>query len=192
MNATVLSMKTFGTGALAIVLLSACGETSDYREDVAAGLNGSFEVVQEGLPVNWYFYTPDTVPDGDFEIVLDSSGPRNGKQSLKFAVRDCSGEGGRYSPGFFQEFDAAPGETYTVSFWARNEGTTFSSGLQGVGQETSESEGLVVERSESFSNWRYFEYRYEMPDQERLRFEISVLAPGDLWVDDVRIARQGP
>jgi hypothetical protein len=191
MNATVLSVRTFGASALAIVLLSACGETSDYREDPAAGLNGSFEVVQEGLPVNWYFYSPDTVPDGDFDIVLDSNGPRDGKQSLKFAVRDCSAEGGRYSPGFFQEFDAAPGETYTVSFWARNEGTTFSSGLRGVGSDTSESGGLVVERSESFSNWRYFEYRYEMPDQDNLRFEISVLAPGVLWVDDVRIARQG-
>jgi hypothetical protein len=182
-----LSVRTLGTGALAIALLSACGKTSEYREDPDAGLNGSFEVVQEGLPVNWYFYTPDTVADGDFEIVLDSRGPRDGKQSLKFAVRECSAEGGRYSPGFFQEFVATPGETYKVSFWARNEGATFSSGLRAAGPETSESPALVVEQSDSFSNWRYFEYRYEMPDQDRLRFEISVLAPGDLWIDDVRV-----
>jgi hypothetical protein len=175
-------------GAIGLLagLLAGCS-SSEFHEDEAAGLNGSFEVAEEGLPVNWYFYTVDTVSDGDFDVVVDTAVFNHGKQSVRFDVRECSDEGGRHSPGLFQEFDAIPGETYTVSFLARNDGTTFVSGVRGVEPKTGEPFESMVERSESTGNWQRYEYKFVMPDHEALRFEISVRSPGVLWIDDFRI-----
>jgi hypothetical protein len=67
MDAARLPALTLG---LAGALLAACTQ-SEYREDAGAGLNGSFETVRDGLPVNWYFYTADTA-GGDFDIAIDT------------------------------------------------------------------------------------------------------------------------
>ena len=83
---------------------------SETVVDKAAGMNGSFEVSKSGLPVNWLFYTKKTVPSGDFDILIDTKEFKDGKQSLKFAVRACSETGGRLSPGFCKEFKAKPGD----------------------------------------------------------------------------------
>ncbi len=170
---------------IAGAILAGCSN-SEYHEDATAGLNGSFEVAQEGLPVNWYFYTADTA-GGDFDVVVDTDVFIHGEQSVRFEVRECSDEGGRHSPGLFQEFAAVPGRTYTVSFLARNEGTRFTAGVRGVDPKTGGPFESITDRSDSFSNWQRFEYKFEMPDHEKLRFEISVLEPGVLWVDNVRI-----
>lgn len=38
--------------------------------------------------------------------------------------------------------------------------------------------------------WRQVEARYTVPERfERLRFQFNVLAPGRLWLDDVRVER---
>src|SRR5437879_2814597 len=89
---------------------------SETVREPAAGMNGSFEVTKSGLPVNWSVYTPRTVPAGDFDVVIDNTDFKDGKQSLKFVVRKCDPTGGRLSPGFFNEFrDTKPGETYKIS-----------------------------------------------------------------------------
>src|SRR5712692_3845801 len=125
-------------GLLWIIALGASGccalgaPMSETFVDKAAGMNGSFEVTKSGLPVNWHFYTKKTVPSGDFDILIDTKEFKDGKQSLKFAVRACSGTGGRLSPGFSQEFEAKPGETYKVSFWVKNDGSEFIVRVGGV------------------------------------------------------------
>ena len=99
---------------LLITLLMGCNQIfkpmSEQVTDETAGMNGSFEYIQSGLPVNWLFYTPKTVPEGDFEIVIDTIEFAEGRQSLKFIVRECSANGGWHSPGFCSEFPAKPGE----------------------------------------------------------------------------------
>jgi hypothetical protein len=183
-------MNAHHAKAIPIVLIAslvAAGcSYSEYHEDLTAGLNGSFEVVQDGLPVNWYFYTEDTA-GGDFDVVVDTDVFVHGEQSVRFDIRDCSDEGGRHSPGLFQEFDAVPGKSYTVSFLARNDGTRFRAGVRGVDPKTGGPFESITDRSDSFSNWQRFEYKFEMPDHDKLRFEISVLGPGVLWIDDIRI-----
>ncbi len=174
-------------GLLIAVLLAGCS-SSEYEEDPQAGLNGSFEVTRNGLPVNWYFYTPDTVSTGDFDIVLDTDNVRHGRQSLRFDVRESSAEGGKYSPGFFQEFDAVPGATYTVSFFVINDGTRFTSGVRGINPKTDGPFESIVEREASNRNWQRIEYKFTMPDHEALRFELSILSPGVLWIDDLSIS----
>ena len=183
MNAPVAT--AIPIGLIAGLLITGCSN-SEYQEDLTAGLNGSFEVVQEGLPVNWYFYTADTA-GGDFDIVVDTDVFIHGSQSVRFDVRECSDEGGHHSPGLFQEFAAVPGDTYTVSFLARNDGTRFKAGVRGVNPKTGDPFESITDRSDSFDNWQRFEYKFEMPDHEKLRFEISILEPGVLRIDDIRI-----
>src|SRR6476660_9586710 len=98
------SMTTFA--------LCGCAALSERPVDPAAGVNGSFETTKAGLPVNWIVYTPKTVPTGDFDIVVDTVQFKDGKQSLKFSVRQSSSRGGRLSPGLSQVFKARPGETF--------------------------------------------------------------------------------
>ena len=71
-----------------VLILSGCIRMSEKETDTSTGLNGGFEVSKNGLPVNWLMYTPNTVPDADFEIELDNVVFKEGKQSLRFDVKN--------------------------------------------------------------------------------------------------------
>jgi hypothetical protein len=162
---------------------------SETAADKAAGMNGSFEVTKSGLPVNWYFYTPKTVPSGDFDIQIDSKEFKDGKQSLKFAVRKCSDIGGRLSPGFFQQFKARAGETYNVSFWVKNDGAEFVARAGGVEPFEGKMD-TIVKSKEDIGAWRQFSIKYTIPKgMKELRFEMNILQPGTFWIDDVKIEK---
>ena len=68
----------------AIVFLCGCGQMSVIIRDDTAGINGSFEVTKSGLPVNWLLFTPKTIENSDFNIILYSTEHKDGKLSLKF------------------------------------------------------------------------------------------------------------
>ena len=177
---------------LATVFLSGCSKMSETIRDEDAGMNGSFEWTKSGLPVNWLLYTPNTVPTGDFDLIIDQTEVKAGKQSLKFVVRECAATGGWHSPGLCKQYPALPGETYRVSFWIKNEGCTFSARIGGVSPFEGEYETIVRSR-ESTNTWKQFEHDYQMPTGKKfneIRFEMNVLHPGRLWMDDIRI--EGP
>jgi uncharacterized protein (TIGR03067 family) len=168
-------------------------------ETVTTGHNGGFEVTKSGLPVTWFFYTPRTVPKGDFDIVMDTTDFKEGEQSLKFVVRKCEPTGGRLSPGFFNEFhvenhnppgpfETKPGETYKISFWAKNAGSEFVFKARGV-SATKGDPGAIIRSKETFDEWRRFECTYTIPPQMWLRLELNVVQPGTFWIDDIQIVK---
>jgi uncharacterized protein (TIGR03067 family) len=168
-------------------------------EIVTTGFNGSFEVTKSGLPVTWFFYTPRTVPSGDFDIVMDTTDFKEGEQSLKFVVRKCESTGGRLSPGFFNEFhienhnppgpfETKPGETYKISFWAKNAGSEFVFKARGVSALKGDP-GAVIRSKETINEWRRFECTYTIPPNMWLRLELNVVQPGTFWIDDIQIVR---
>ena len=168
-------------------ILISCGAGSECFRDKSAGINGSFEIVREGLPVNWLVYSPKTIPNSDFDIIIDTKEFKEGKQSLKFLVKKCSKIGGKLSPGIANEFKANAGDKYKISFWIKNIGTEFSfrigavTALNGV-------EGPVLKTKDTLMNWKFFEYEYTIPEKmERLRVEMNILSPGIFWIDDIRI-----
>lgn len=170
-------------------VLSACGEKSETVRDEYAGMNGGFEVTRSGVPVNWIVYTPKTIPDGDYDLVVDSADYHGGKQSLRFVVREASSDGGWRSPGFSQEFPATPGQTYKVGFWVKNQGAEFLARVGGVSAFDSEYE-TIVRSSDPIGSWRRFEHEYKVPlDFNKLRFELNVLRAGTFWIDDVTVER---
>lgn len=174
---------------LASVFLCSCTKMSETIHDKTAGMNGSFEVTKSGLPVNWLIYTPNTIPTGDYDLVIDTTEYKDGKQSLKFLVRECSPSTGWRSPGFCNEFEAIPGELYRISFWVKNDGCEFCVRIGGVSAFDGETE-TIVKSKEKIDTWKYFEYDYKMPPEEkfkRIRFQMNILQPGSFWIDDIKI-----
>lgn len=168
-----------------------CTPLSESVSEPSAGLNGGFEVVREGLPAQWLVYTPATVPGAEFAFALDEAERREGSRALRFDVEACGDEGGWRSPGLAQEIAVEPGATYDVSFWVRCDGSRWSAAWGGVDAKTGALERTDTSPCEE-GDWRRVEARYTVPERyDRLRFELNVLSPGRLWIDDVRVERAG-
>ncbi len=175
-------------------LLAGCyGQMSELEKDKSAGLNGGFEISSNGLPVNWLMYTPNTVKDADFKIVLDNKVYKEGNQSLRFDVVKCSSIGGRFSPGFTNEFFESgkfEGEgRYKLSFWVKNEGTTFKISAGGVSAMKGNMTTLIEEKKQ-ISDWKLLEYQIDIPKDRWLRIELNILQPGTFWIDDIQIEKE--
>ena len=190
MRLTTFGMGTVATaiGVFAGSLLGGCNKTSESVLDEAAGMNGGFEIVRSGLPVNWNVYTPKTLPTGDYDLIIDTAEYQAGKRSLKFVVRKCSPEGGWHSPGLSREYDATPGTSYVVGFWAKNDGAVFLARIGGV-TATDGRYDTIVRSSETLATWKHYEHQYTMPQGfKRIRFELNILRPGTFWIDEVTIS----
>jgi hypothetical protein len=180
------------------VLLTACNPISLREVDEAAGPNGGFEVVRpirgvdgapEGLPVNWYFYAKPLL-EGRARLTLDRNDPAEGLQSLHLAVEETDSVAVRRTGGLFQVFPAIAGRNYRVSFRMK------IAGARAIVMVRSESvsaatEGRVAAFDETDAPadaWRAFQWVYTVPEgYDNLRFELNVVRPGSLWLDDVRI-----
>jgi hypothetical protein len=174
---------------LASVFVDGCSKMSETIQDKTAGMNGSFEVTKSGLPVNWIMYTPKTIPSGDYDLVIDTTEYRDGRQSLKFLVRECSPNGGWHSPGLSTQYKAMPGETFRISFWIKNEGCEFFIQIGGVSAFEGQYE-TIVKSKETIDSWRKFEHNYIIPQKmDAIRFEMNILQPGTFWIDDIKIEK---
>lgn len=93
--------------------------------------------------------------------------------------------------GLFQISEAEEGRTYRVSFSEKHIGAPIQ--LR-IASEAAESNGpwpietLIGTESSDNGTWRRHDYQYTVPpDFSNIRFEIKVVAPGTVWIDDVRI-----
>ena len=177
-----------------VILTGGCNKMSEEEVDETAGLNGSFEVSRNGLPVNWLMYTPGTVKDAEFTILLDNQIVKEGRQSLKFVVARCSPRGGTRSPGFTNEFFEAgrfrgPGK-YKLNFWIRNDSATYQVMAGGVSLKEGEMRVLVKDDSKA-DEWKQLEYTIDVPNEQWLRMQLNILSPGTFWIDAVEIEKIG-
>ncbi len=177
---------------LGLLVLIGCMQMSEKETDETAGLNGGFEVTKNGIPVNWLMYSPNTVQNGEFEIVIDKNLFKEGKQSLRFDVNNCSSTGGWHSPGFTNEFSESgkfKGEgTYKLGFWIKNDGTKFRVEAGGVSPHKGDLK-VLIESSEELEDWKYLHYKIHVPKERHLRMELNILSPGTFWIDDVQITK---
>ena len=189
----VLLIRHYQFLLVIIMLLTArCQKMSELEVQRSAGLNGGFEISKNGLPVNWLLYTPNTVPDAEFNIVLDSVNFMEGKQSLKFEVQKCNPSGGWHSPGFTNEFFEAgkyEGQaSYKLSFWIKNDGARYTISAGSVAPYEGEMSS-VIESNEIVDEWSYHEFLIEVQESQWLRMELNILSPGTFWIDDVKIEK---
>lgn len=177
---------------LGLLVLTGCVKMSEKESDESAGINGGFEVTKNGLPVNWLMYTPNTVPDGEFKVIIDKNIFKEGKQSIRFDVVNCSSTGGWHSPGFTNEFSDSgqfEGEViYKLSFWIKNNGSKFRVEAGGVEPYKGEMK-VLIESAEQIEDWKYLEYKINVPKERHLRMQLNILKPGTFWIDDVQIVK---
>ena len=173
---------------VSLTILAGCKPGSVAVKGYDCLMNGSFETLRDGLPVNWWYYAMETVPTGDFDIISDSTQFKEGKRSLKFQVRSCDPIGGWHSPGFFEEFKVQPGERYKVSFWIISKDclvkVSVSAGMEG----NPGPHEIILNQKMTTSDWKYFEYYFDIPmANDNIRFEANILSPGIIWFDDIKI-----
>ena len=174
-----------------IIIIAACNSMSTMIKGDDNKMNGGFEIVKQNLPVNWYFYSSETVPSGDFKIIIDTTKFKEGKQSLKFLIHECDTLGGWHSPGFIQGFNAVGGETYKVSFWLMNQGSSLK--ISTVSGEYLKprlgKRDTTISINFDIPDWKYFEYYFKVPPEvERISLEVNIIRPGSIWFDDIQIA----
>jgi hypothetical protein len=188
-------MRTKMTGtAFALILITllsivslGCAKMSESIRKPSAGMNGGFEHTKSDLPVNWIVYSPSTIPTGNYELSFDTEDFKEGKQSLKFLVHECSATGGRHSPGITQEYPAKPGESYLVSYWVKNDGCSYTVIAGGVDAKTGHYETIDSSPGRTQA-WKFVKHEFKLPRKyKRVRFELSIRSPGRLWIDDVKI-----
>lgn len=187
-----------------LALLSGCVIPGMYESDASIGDNGSFEVVQSGLPVNW-IVGRYAVRDGDAELSFDRSDAVDGSQSLKIVVHRVDNDAGR-EPWIVRTRAAEPGATYAVSFWLKSTACVLAIEIRNEGKDPpfglSEAEKQDYARHPPIrkiigggetdtDRWRQFRYVYGIPETDgSLRFELRLRRPCTLWIDDVRIELQ--
>lgn len=201
-----IGTTTFRVAAVAAIILIAAvlnGCALSLMEiDKSAGFNSGFEITKNGLPVNWYLYGPKIIKAGDVEISLDTEDAVEGKQSLKLLVHRVSGPGW-HAAGLFQTIPAKAKQSYKVSFWLKNQGCKIGMRIRNEGTDPlfghseAEKKDLAAhppigktlgEEETGINTWRQFEYIFVVPETDpTIRFELNVLEPGTLWIDDVRI-----
>lgn len=175
---------------LSIYLLTtsiAHAQLSESYTDKAAGFNGSFEFVKNGIPANWQVYTPKTTRDARFALTVDTQYAADGKRCLKWMVEQCSPDGGWFSPGISKEFACMPGAIYSVSFKIKNTGAKVRFKTDAVSAKQ-KYKGQEYTAAESLSEWKTITQRITVPQSfNRLRIEFNILGSGTVWLDDVAI-----
>ncbi len=183
--------KYCGLISATVLLFSGCQSMSEKIIDKNAGLNGGFEVSQNGLPVNWLVYSTRTVPNADFKIILDRQTFKEGSQSLRFEVKQCVATGGWHSPGFTNEFSEIGkfmGQArYKLSFWIKNDGAKYNVSAGAVTSMKGDMKTLV--ENDQSDKWKMFEYKLEVPAEHWLRLQLNILKPGTFWIDDIKIEK---
>ena len=174
---------------LAGLVAGACTHYTIREEREALGFNGSFEITSGRLPINWYFYYPP-IRRGQADVSIDTARAVDGKQSVMIVARETDPDGGWRSAGMFQVAPAEPLTTYRVSYWLRNQDATIRVGV--VSEQPMESpppeERILTPQETGAANWQKFETRYTVPaGYDNIRFELNVLEPGTVWIDQVRI-----
>ena len=182
-------MGLFMSSSVFLGLMSCSTQMSESKLNPSLGNNGNFEIVEEKLPVNWLVYTKNTVKTGDFDFIFDNTDFKSGKQSLRFDVKNCSAEGGWYSPGICQEITAKSGEEFSISFWAKNSGSEFSFNTAGISTFGKEGTNIIKSTNNS-GEWVQYKTTYKIPENmNKLRIEFNVLQAGTVWIDDVVVER---
>lgn len=181
-------LKMICCALISLIILQGCNPMSISVKGADCKMNGGFEIVKDGLPVNWHYYSTQAAASGDFEILCDKTIFKEGSKSLKFNVIKCDPIGGWHSPGFFEEFKVISGETYKVSFWVINQGCSFQVNLQTGMKGIPGISETVIRTKETYPEWKYFEYTVQIPKtNDNIRFETNIFSPGTIWIDDIRI-----
>jgi hypothetical protein len=86
----------------------------------------------------------------------------------------------------FQSSQAQEGRAYRISFWLKTREAVIR--LRICSEALNPSPNPIIESINAEDEWRQFVYTYTVPaHHDSIRFEINIIAPGTMWIDNVRI-----
>ncbi len=173
---------------LVALVLASCGANEQVVSDRTAGLNGGFELLADGFPVNWAF-APNPASDDSYRISVDSSDRVEGNQSL----RVTSSRGTSTKVFRSQRVLVETGKTYRIAYSVKGKGVSLE-----VRRTTMNSSGttnirsdIIGKLSSSSPDWVYQEEILAVAAGEAKVFlTFLVDGAGVLWCDDVRIEEE--
>jgi len=174
---------------LVCLFLASCGSNERITSDSNSGLNGGFELAEDGYPVNWAF-GPDPESLASYEVSIDTTRFSEGEQSLRVdSTQDDQTKVFRS-----QRIPVQEGAEYRISFDMMNEGcslrvrrtTMDASGTTNLRQDT------IVSTSESTTEWtRYEEQLVAAEGESKVFLTFLVDGVGTVWCDGVRVEEDG-
>jgi hypothetical protein len=171
--------------SLTAIFLTSCQSNELIKSSPAAGLNGGFETVEEGYPVNWAFFpNPESSPS--LQVVSDSEHVREGQRALKIVI----GKPDRI-PGFrSRRIPVQSGRKYTLAMSVRTEGCKLK--VNRVVLDASRTKNLrsdtIVDARDSLPEWKRYEETLAVSEDEAYVFLIFLIdGSGTLWCDDISI-----
>ena len=184
MNRIVAVFAMLALGFATMMLVS-CGSNELVKFERSAGLNGGFELMDAGYPVNWAFGpNPESVES--FRVSVDTERSVEGSNSLRLiSTRDDRTKAFRS-----QSVPVESGEEYRIAFSVINEGCSLR-----VNRVMTNASGMthfqartIVDTSESTAGWVRFEEIFTPVQGEAYIFLVFLVdGVGTLWCDDVRV-----
>lgn len=183
------SMRTIALLGI-VFYLTGCSPFSETVVQPTAGFNGSFETVQDHLPVNWLLYTKTALNQSDFEFDVPEGDASDGARSVHFDIRKCNPEGGHLSPGIATELAVESNHTYSISFDTKNKGSKLVFEAGPVSLKNGNSHILLTE-STTLDSWTTYSFDVEMPATDSILFlQWNWVQPGQGWLDNVRVTKK--
>jgi len=183
---------SIGAAVLLLAMLTSCASDTAAVLGEDAGLNGSFEIVEDGLPVNWAFF-PDPSNTESFDVSIDSERSLEGRHSIRMAV--ASDDSDR-PPGFrSRRVPVASGRTYTVSLSAWSDGPELAVRriVMDATKTSNRRSDLIVEARPSSVDWERYSESLTVAEGEAYVVLIAVVrGEGTIWIDDVRVTETDP
>ncbi len=167
----------------------ACESDELLKRHGSAGMNGSFEITDDGYPVNWVFF-PNPEADNTLRVVLDSNEVVDGSHSLKLVVRTRD----KLPAIRSREVAFEPGNTYrfSMSYW--NEGCTLTVNriVMDASGKTVRRRDPVIDTSVPSNGWEYFEETLSIAEDEaKMLLVIIINGSGTVRLDGANVERTG-
>lgn len=170
---------------LAAMMLVSCGSNELIRSNASAGLNGGFELMQDGYPINWAFGpNPETLPP--YQVSVDTARVAEGSKSLRLvSTQDNQTKAFRSV-----RVPIGQGQDYRIAFSVINEGCSLRVNriVMNAWGTTNMRSQIIAQTSETTVAWVTFEEILTPAEGEALVLLIFLIdGVGTLWCDDVRI-----
>ena len=179
---TIVAVVAVGASA---ILLASCQRNEVSKDNPAAGLNGSFETVEDGYPANWAFF-PNPESNTFFQAVLDSENVVDGKHSLKLVAKQNDKTTGFRS----RRIPVQSGKTYKLAMSVKADGCTLK--VNRIVQDSSGKKNLrakiIVNTSKPSAKWEKHEETLSVAEGEAYVLLVFLIdGTGTLWCDNVQL-----
>jgi len=171
--------------AFATMMLVSCQSNELVKFERSAGLNGGFELTNDGYPVNWAF-APNPESIESFQVSVDTARSVEGSNSLRL----ISTQDDRTKAFRSQSVPVDSGRVYRIGFSVINEGCSLQVNriMTNDSGTTHFQARTIVDTSESTADWVRFEEIFTPTQEEYYVFLVFLVdGVGTLWCDDVRV-----